>query len=768
MIRGRTLLLGILLSAVGWQLWFGETFSGMSAAGLAGITLGLGAVAASLPSSVGLARRAAAILFVLAIQFLTAHTLELQLALWKDLPGGAELLSAMAHAFGLDSAPRGGNLVVHDGNLLLEYRPSLTRMSAFILVMMLAGLAGTAVAVPLARARAVLLRWGALLCGYALLRTLGLLLARADLPVQGVEVGPWFTLLSWLPALVLAPSSIELKAQPLGTPFATASAAMALGLCWTLAISWEDPGRPKQGRVMVDDSHGDWERTDLPFDTKEFGRRAAYSYGNLYDLLGWHYDVRRWTREQGPITPAALDGVDVLVLKTPTTAFQPQEVDAIEAFVHRGGGLFMIGDHTDLFGMTTYLNEVSSRFGLRLRSDDTFDLVTGSTTRWTAPRWGAHPIARLVKEFEFETSATIVASAGIQAPIIGTALGSEEADYNNPGFFGNIKLDPSDGLGFFLQFATRHVGPGRVALSSDSTPFSNFSLFFPGRRELVLATVQYLNRESTPLRLVSWLATLGALLALSASFWLRGGMAAAGGILAGVSLGTAVTTLAASSLTLPTPKAQIPTVVFDLDISKAPFPPGLITDAQYDMHGFDTLVVATQRLGLMPVFSHDLRQSLQTASVVVLVHPSRRLSTQEQEELVRYVSRGGRLLVMDGLLEPGSETNSVLAPFGLSVVRQPVRPTAERVTPDAEGKVYRFTRPIHSVAGGFPVLMDEEGRALYAEADIGQGRVGVLAESATVGRGALGNRFYDSPNAEQQESYNTVFLIFRQLLEKRP
>jgi hypothetical protein len=765
-IRGRTLFLGLLLSAVGWQSWLAETTHEMSAVGLAEIAVGLLAVAASLPREVTPPVRAAAALFVLFIQFLGAHTLPAQLALWKELPGGAELLSNLANLLGMDSSASSGNLIIHDGNVLLEYRPSLTRMSAFVLLMVLTSLAGTAAALPFSRVHTVLAQWAVRLTGYGMLRILGLVLARADLPVQGLEVSPWFILLSWMPALLLVPASLELKSPRAGTPYVTAAAAVALGLCWTLAISWEDPGVAKRGRVLVDDSHGDWEPTNLPFDTKDLGRQAAYSYGNLFDLLSWHYDTRRWTR--GPITLEVLRDVDVLILKTPTAAFLPQEVEAIESFVRHGGGLFMIGDHTDLFGMTTFLNVVSSRFGLALRADDTFDLVTGSTTRWSAPFWGAHPIARLVKEFEFETSATIVASAGAQLPIVGTALGSELADYNNPGFFGNIKLDLADDLGFFPQLATRNVERGRVALLSDSTPFSNFSLFFPGRRELILATSQFLNRESTPLRFVNWSAALIALMAFGACLWLRGGIAAAVGLGAGVAIGTVAVTLVASSVTLPAPKERIRTVAFDLDVSRAPFPEGLRTDPQYNLHGFDTLVVATQRLGLMPVFSQDLKHSLQTSGLLVLTHPSRRLSAEERDALVRFVSGGGRLLVLDGLIEPGLETNSLLELFGLRVDRQPIRPVAELVTPDVEGSVYRFTRPVQSVVGGFPVLTDEEGRPLYAEVDVGKGRVGVLAESATVSRGALGNRFYDTPTAEQRESYSTVFLIFRRLMEESP
>lgn len=62
--------------------------------------------------------------------------------------------------------------------------------------------------------------------------------------------------------------------------------------------------------------------------------------------------------------------MDVLVFKTPTEPFTDEEVSTIERFVDQGGGLFLIGDHTNLFGMSTYLNKVAAPFRLAFRSDD--------------------------------------------------------------------------------------------------------------------------------------------------------------------------------------------------------------------------------------------------------------------------------------------------------------------------------------------------------------------------------------------------------------
>jgi uncharacterized membrane protein len=59
-----------------------------------------------------------------------------------------------------------------------------------------------------------------------------------------------------------------------------------------------------------------------------------------------------------PYDDQLLSTYDVLVLKTPEEAIPDEEVAAIDRFVHRGGGLLLVGDHTNLLGMGTHLNSL--------------------------------------------------------------------------------------------------------------------------------------------------------------------------------------------------------------------------------------------------------------------------------------------------------------------------------------------------------------------------------------------------------------------------
>jgi hypothetical protein len=156
---------------------------------------------------------------------------------------------------------------------------------------------------------------------------------------------------------------------------------------WTLFAGWHDAGVRKHGRVLIDESHSDWEWTTDVFDTAWYGGRSGYNYYCLADYWSHFYQVET---HREPLTPALLANYDVMVLKTPTSAYAPAEVDAIVAWVRAGGGLFLVGDHTNVFGSSTYLNPIADRFKMYFRYDATYTLdylaYSMQLTRWNRNR----------------------------------------------------------------------------------------------------------------------------------------------------------------------------------------------------------------------------------------------------------------------------------------------------------------------------------------------------------------------------------------------
>lgn len=83
-----------------------------------------------------------------------------------------------------------------------------------------------------------------------------------------------------------------------------------------------------------------------------------------------------------PITPAALDGCRVLVLRVPVEKIKPDESATIVDFVRNGGSLLLAFDEERRAPLaTTQVNDVIAPFGMRLTDDTEYLHNTGAIVR---------------------------------------------------------------------------------------------------------------------------------------------------------------------------------------------------------------------------------------------------------------------------------------------------------------------------------------------------------------------------------------------------
>ncbi len=305
--------------------------------------------------------------------------------------------------------------------------------------------------------------------------------------------------------------------QMVGMAHPTRRRAIALALVFTgvflfcFALLWDPAGRRKEGRILVDEYHSTWEPTDRPFDTEWYGEQSGYNYACIYDYCSRFY---RMGRLNARIDEAAVRDCDVLVVKVPTSRYAPEEVAAIEGFVKRGGGLLLIGEHTNVFDIGTHLNDIAQRFGFRFRYDCLFDMDAVFEQRWRPPLV-AHPIVQSMPQFDFAVSCSIDPGASLgRAVIRSTGLRNLPADYHVSNFYPQVEDHAYSRYGAFIQLWATRRGAGRVAAFTDSTVFSNFSTFEPGKAELMLGLLEWLNHRNSPLDPRPWLILGGLALSL--------------------------------------------------------------------------------------------------------------------------------------------------------------------------------------------------------------------------------------------------------------
>jgi hypothetical protein len=401
------------------------------------------------------------------------------------------------------------------------------------------------------------------------------------------------------------------------------------------------------------------------------------------------------------MTRQLLDKYDVLIIKTPTMLFSEPEKRAIYEFVRSGGGLFLIGDHTNLFGMSTVLNDLARPLRIQFNFDDTFALASGGTTAFDRPRYFSHPIVRNLSEFQFETSCTLDVPLSADFVMIGSGLGREWIDYSHKNFFGNIHLDSNEDYGLFVQAAAIQYGEGRVVAFSDSTVFSNFSFFWPGKSEFFLSALDYLNRRNKHGHGMNVLLFTGGFISLLGTIFmirrfdlrLLVPVYALIGALGFWASATWVEHRNTQSYQELKPHTRYTTVAFesqysDIGLAEAS---ALLAEQmseehllQEQEHGhehgpihrdhetFRTFYINLARLGVFPTVKKTLHEALHAGDIVVVINPGQRFAENDAHQLEHFLRHGGRLLLMDSITNDTLVTNQLLRRFNTRISFSPL------------------------------------------------------------------------------------------------
>ncbi|MCA8952342.1 MAG: hypothetical protein KDE27_22725, partial [Planctomycetes bacterium] len=164
---------------------------------------------------------------------------------------------------------------------------------------------------------------------------------------------------------------------------------------------------------------------------------------------------------------------------------------------------------------------------------------------------------------------------------------------------------------------------------------------------------------------------------------------------------------------------------------------------------FDTFYVWSQRLRLFPR-EREFDTALDSAAVMFL-RPQSPLGPEQTERLAKFVLDGGRLLVVDSILNPSAAASRILEPFGM---------TLETALVGDPNRALRSPRQL--VRGGEPLLTDSDGQPLAAIARVGRGVVVAVAEGAGLSRAGLGTPM-DDPDAAHRSRFEDVFALLREL-----
>ena len=669
-----------------------------------------------------------------------------------------EMLAGVARLLGIDAAADGSDVVMHSirqvhrlgatWELLLD--PATLCFFVGSLVMLGVTIWGTLPHHPEGTRR--LSAWGRAVGILALMVVLwlpvraGLLMAvylhrvlRSDyeLPLNAMSqfLSPWMLLLLLLAPVLLAWRLVRLptgewhwrhasgtalaaaedqppaaEARPWHYPAAAGLLLLAAAI-FTAALTWDPVGTPQAGRVMVVERHSTWEPTTRPYDTKWFGHDSGYNYAAVYDYLSQYFEMSQLL-DSDKINDSMLADHDVLVIKTPTERYSRDEVEAVVRFVERGGGLLLVGDHTNFDKSGTYLNDVARRMGFTFRYDLLFGSGESPYDQLYVRSRVPHPVVQHVPPTDFAVSCSIDPGLSWGRAVIREAgLWSMPPEYHIGNYHPFPQHRPEIRYGAFIQLWSTRYGKGRVLAFTDSTIFSNFCAFQPGKAELMRGMVDWLNHRN-PGDPCAWLLLIG-LLPLALGLWLARTRYSAFSIqhsafstqhsafsmwlvlLAAATCGWAAAgtgVAAAGRWNMPVPEAKAagpkPCAVIDRTASQVPLSKGAFTRGEGEGYGlFEQWIsrvavpwgnsdrnLYTTRRGHRSVGVVDPEALSDDTDALVVICPSRSVSAEFRQRLEQYVRDGGRLLVLDSPENTASTANSLLWPFGLSVRHEPPGP----------------------------------------------------------------------------------------------
>jgi hypothetical protein len=566
----------------------------------------------------------------------------------------------------------------------------------------------------------------------------------------------------WLAQDAPTPSTTRAATRKRATVLAGVAIA-ALGGAAATAWSFVPPGAEKTGRILIDDRYcGIWEPTARQLDTQWYGDFPTYSFTSLAEWLGKWYSIDANTSKA--YDDELLSHYDVLILKTPEEPIPDTEAAAIDRFVRWGGGLLLVGDHTNLLGMGTHLNALSARYGIRFRYDSVSDGVTGGFVDCVEPRFGRHVGALHVDKLEFMTSCSLQLSGNAETVLAADDCRREPHDYAGSSFFGRRGPHPEMEHGRTVLAATVRVGRGQIAAFTDSTVWSSFAIFSHDRDKLAMDLVRLLNREpsgyETPLRCVAIIAAFMALLVGLAMVRSRMALPALLLGLVGGWSGLAATDMLHRSLyALPEPNSPISEVAFLWQGGACAFPPVLGTPESLPAdRSFDTLLVSVQRLGLVPRVAYTYDEDLfrPDTRAIFVVAPVNVPPAKTMSRLRDFVRRGGSLIVLDdSRFGQNGSGKDFLGLFDVSIAYHAAQ--ADHGT----------QKPHVHLDGGMEPLNVPSGEAFVARKLYEQGQLIYMSDAADFSREGMGHCFA-RPWKAARARYETIYSLFRDVLRIVP
>jgi hypothetical protein len=354
--------------------------------------------------------------------------------------------------------------------------------------------------------------------------------------------------------------------------------------------------------------------------------------------------------------------------------------------------------------------------------------------------------------------------------ILSSKLYSLPADYHMSNFYPLVKYRTYMDFGYFVQMMAVEYGKGRVAAFTDSTVFSNFSAFIPGKPELLLGTMNWLNKENRlgwlnflllSLAIISF-ASAFVVLRKSSKDWRFISIVVISGVCVIALTVPLFTAINRANYPLPEPHTKPTQIYFEKEHGNYELPlQGFVQERNKSYAIFYQWVL---RLGYFPGVGPSLQDCTERGDLVVIIKPQRDFTPEEIITVKEYISGGGKVLLMDDPLNSGSSANSLVQAFGMSI--KPGEQTSYSSISDDSGKSSWPIKgtSVNAIRGGKGLLFAGAEKAVLSIAKEGKGILAVMTFSNSFADNEMGMTESVVPDEQLLRRFDLEFAILRGLI----
>lgn len=252
--------------------------------------------------------------------------------------------------------------------------------------------------------------------------------------------------------------------------------------------TWDVPGYGRYGKDAVG-MFGLWPvyLTMLGYETElvvENKTRFIESISPVSENITNYLDFREYTTviETEQITRPMLDNAAVFVVSNLNASFSKQEHLVIWEYIANGGSLLVIGDHTNVGGIQTPLNDLLAPVGVRFRFDAALPL--DEQFKWlSCVHLLHHPITAplpSIHVLQYGIGASLDIPLTAVPIVIGDSALSDAGDPLNEdiAYLGDYEYNKGEHLGDVVLVAGAFYGNGKVLVFGDTSTFQNPALPF--------------------------------------------------------------------------------------------------------------------------------------------------------------------------------------------------------------------------------------------------------------------------------------------------